>query len=172
MVLFGNPAGHLMLIIELPPLEVLLADALRWEHMDAFTPEDIHEANEAYCKAEAEKAALERRFKEQREESREKMYRYEEELFASVGLRPDGRPTLASTLEQARCFGYARGLRDISGEPLSPEDREEDERLHNHWRYGIYGKEGFKARQRELMERGTRKFMIELQPLGPKTGEE
>lgn len=151
------------MVIQLPPWEILLADLLKWEQMDAFTPEDIKDINEEYYenerKEKAYKEDMERRYQEGRDS--------QNELFASVGLRPDGRPTLASMMEQARCFGYARGIGRGLGDPETEEDREEDRRLHEHWRYGVYGKKGLKDRQAELMEEERFKFHIKLEPIGP-----
>jgi hypothetical protein len=70
-------------------------------------------------------------------------------------------------LEQARHFGYARGIGRGLGDCETEEDREEDRRLHEHWRYGVYGKKGLKDRQAELMEEERFKFHIKLQPIGP-----
>lgn len=88
-------------------------------------------------------------------------------IFILKLLRPDGRPTLSSMLEQARHFGYARGIGRGLGDCETEEDREEDRRLHEHWRYGVYGKKGLKDRQAELMEEERFKFHIKLQPIGP-----
>ncbi len=163
MVLYGNPSGFVPMIITLPSWETILADALRWEDMDAFTPENIEDINAEYYEEEKR----EREFKERMERSREEMRKGQEELFASVGLRPDGRPTLASMMEQARCIGYARGIGRGLGQEETEEDREEDRRLHEHWRYGVYGKKGLKDRQAELLEEERFKFHIKLQPIGP-----
>lgn len=164
MVLYGHPSGFMpSLVIQLPSFEEMMGASLGWEHMDTQMPENFEDIN---AELEAE-AKAEREFKARMRETKEKVYEQQNELFASVGLRPDGRPTLSSMLEQARHFGLARGIGRGLGQEETEEDREEDRRLYEHWRYGVYGKKGLKERQRELMEEERFKFHIKLEPIGP-----
>ena len=71
MVLFGDISGMIRAIIQLPPTEVILADSLGWENMDAFTPEDIEDINNSYYKEKAEKEAREAEWEEQRKRMRQ-----------------------------------------------------------------------------------------------------
>lgn len=166
MVVYGDTQSFARLYIELPSTEAILCDSLRWENMDAFTPEDINDINNSYYKEKEEKETREAEWEKQREKAMQSQEAFEKELFASVGLQPDGRPTLACMMEQAQYLGLARGLSMGLDGPDSLKAEEEDRRLHEYWKYGIYGKEGLKKRQRELKEREP-ELRIQLQPIGP-----